>query len=745
MTPIELLLSKLPEAKRRGAGWHARCPAHDDRRPSLSIAEGDDGRALVHCHAGCTPPAIVEAVGLNLADLMPVTGGNGRRSTSAATNDHKPGNTFATTDEAIAALERSRGPRSALWRYDDAEGQPFGYVVRWDDPGGGKDVRPVSRVPGVDGRWTIGAMAGGPGGRPLYRLPDLLNAPEGSRVYVCEGEKAADAARSVGLIATTSAHGSKSASKTDWSPLAAPRISEVVILPDADIAGERYAGDVAELVMKLKQPPVVKVVRLPSLPFGEGGDVAEFVAMRGGGADTILAEIEALADRAEAAPSTLSPTTRDAPRLIRMADVEPVDVGWLWPLRIPVGRMTLLVGRPGDGKSFLTAYLAATVSRGRHWIDGSACPRGSVVLCSAEDDPADTIAPRLIAHDADLDRIHLLAGVTNRDDRGEDVERVFTLADLATLRQTLERLSDCELIVVDPIGSYLGGRADAHRDNEVRGVLAPVCHLAAQHGAALVVIAHTRKAPAAFADDTAMGSRAFTGLARSVLHLVMDPDDENRRRRLLLAGKTNLTERPPGLAFDIGPGPRDDQPCVRWHSGEVDLTADEAVNRASQRDNANATKRDKAADWLRQTLAEGPRPAQEIIESAKKEEGITPRTLERAKKLAGVDSYKPLNPGPWWWRLRGSPADRHTPNERQVGDLAVCCHHSTYDGYTPNLEGSPPDRQPVGGGRPGPAIPADLTNAQDTTGSVATAPGVGGTTGRIGTRGRWRSAPWTAG
>ena len=317
MNPVELMLSKLHDTKRNGKGWHARCPAHDDRRPSLSIAEGDDGRALVNCHAGCTPEAIVEAVGLKLADLMPANGSGGerRQSVSRAVSERKPANSFATAREAVVALQRKHGKPSATWRYDDAEGQPVGFVIRWDKPTG-KDVRPVSRT--ADGRWTIGGMMEP---RPLYGLPDLLKAPAGSRVYVCEGEKAADAARAVGLIATTSAHGSKSASKADWPPLAAPGIHEIIILPDADNAGERYADDVAGLLAKLTPDPgaapVVKVVRLPDLPFGEGGDMADFVAMRGGDAVAIKAEVEALAESAEVVTTTAadSPTKPTQPRV----------------------------------------------------------------------------------------------------------------------------------------------------------------------------------------------------------------------------------------------------------------------------------------------------------------------------------------------------------------------------------------------------------------------------------------------
>ena len=647
MTPVDLLLSKLPDVKRNGQGWIARCPAHNDRRPSLSISVGDDGRALVHCHAGCSHQAIVEAIGLNVSDLMPPTASMKSQVPPRLMESSQQNKFFDTYQEAVASLQNKLGKLSGHWTYHDANGEVVCYVIRWEKAAG-KEIRPVSRIDG--GRWIIGGMSAP---RPLYCLPELLNAPEGSRVYVCEGEKAADAMRALGLLATTSAHGSNSASKTDWSPLIR---FEVVIVPDADDAGDHYANDVVVLLSKLGISRAIKIVHLLDLPEGKGGDIVDFIAIRDSDEKKVLAEVEELADKAIPIAS-VSFTPQDGPHLIRMSDVEPADISWLWPGRIPLGRLTLLVGRPGDGKSFLTAYLAANVSRGKAWVDGSPCPSGSVVLCSAEDDPADTIAPRLIAHDADRDKIHLLSGVMCREDNGEPVERVFTLADLHALRQTLERLPDCKLIIVDPIGSYLGGNADAHRDNEMRAVLAPVCHLASHYGAAVVVVAHTRKSISANADD--MGSRAFTGLARSVLHLMVDPEDRTKQKRLLLPGKNNLAERPAGLAFDIGPGDVEERPCVRWIDVEVTITADEVVNRDAPRDDEKLTEQDEAADWLRKILANGPMPAAELKDIAKEGEGIALRTLDRAKKTVGVIAFRPKNPGPWFWQLPVDQAVRH--------------------------------------------------------------------------------------
>lgn len=338
--PVDRVLSALREhghePRKAGAGWCCRCPAHDDRTPSLSIHAGDDGRALVNCHAGCTVDAVCGAIGLRPADLFTPDPSrrNGRapRSRRVPTSTEtrpansagdsvdvdapKGGRTFPTARDAVAELERRHGPRSTTWTYHDAGGDPVGLVVRWNTPTG-KDVRPVSRKADGSG-WIIGGM---PTPRPLYALPDLLasrGGAAGSRVYVTEGEKAADAARAVGLTATTSPHGSKSAGKADWSPVAG---RDVVVLPDHDDAGERYADDVARLATAAGAKSV-RVVRLVELWAGmpEGGDMADLVNHRGGDVDPIRAEVEALADKTE--PEAVTP---DAPAVPAFAPF-PVDV-----------------------------------------------------------------------------------------------------------------------------------------------------------------------------------------------------------------------------------------------------------------------------------------------------------------------------------------------------------------------------------------------------------------------------------
>lgn len=520
-----------------------------------------------------------------------------------------------------------------MWTYHDAAGEPVGVIVRWDTDDG-KDIRPVSKT--VKG-WIIGGM---PEPRPLYRLPGLLARPD-ERVYVCEGEKAADPAASIGLLATTSPHGCKSAATADWSPLAG---RDVVILPDNDLAGRRYAKQVAGLLAALEPAPSVKIVDLPELP-GKG-DIYDWLESHDAvEPDALRGIVECLAN--DAVPLDHNEIV-GGPVLTCLADVEPAEVRWLWLRRVPLGRITLLVGMPSAGKSFLTTYMAARVSTGSPWPDGTDCPSGSAIFISAEDDPADTIRPRLDVHHADVRRVHLLAMVRKPDKHGEQKEVMFTLGDMDALETALKRHPDCKLVVVDPIGSFLGGRTDAHRDNEARAVLAPVAKLAEKYGAAVVVVAHRRKSGGSFADDLALGSRAFTGIARAVWHLTRD--GENKRRRLLLPGKNNLAPEGNGLAFTI----IGDPPTIAWERDPVAMTADDALaieNDSTQKKPGPEPKaRTRAVEWLLDLLKDGPMASAKIQQEGK-EAGYSPRTLHRAKDELGIKPYREQFGGAWTWKL----------------------------------------------------------------------------------------------
>jgi hypothetical protein len=239
MDYVRRFLSHFEGVKRQGNGWSAKCPAHDDKHASLSIAVSDDGKILTHCHAGCSTETIVRARGLTMADLFPPKDPPSSQRQQI----------FPSYQAAVAALSKKFGDPYHVWKYHDANGQLAFVVARWDPPDSRKEIRAISRS--GEG-WKVAAM---PAPRPIYNLEGIRSA---TTVIVTEGEKAADAAISCGFAATTSAGGADSASKSDWSTLAG---KHVVIIPDNDDAGRKYANTVASLCRK-SAAATIKIVDL---------------------------------------------------------------------------------------------------------------------------------------------------------------------------------------------------------------------------------------------------------------------------------------------------------------------------------------------------------------------------------------------------------------------------------------------------------------------------------------------------
>lgn len=276
-----------PDAQQAGSGWIARCPAHDDRKPSLSIGVGEDDRLLLHCHAGCTVGAICSAAGIGVKDLFLPQQDPPKMT---ATAPKAAVTLYPDLKAAVQAVEETTRARArTLWDYRYADGREAMWVIRLERDEE-KTYRPIQPL---NGQYALGAP---PGPLPLYRLPEL---PAEGPIYVAEGEKAADAGWEIGLSTTTSAHGSSAPSRTDWSPLAG---REVIILPDRDEPGEKYADAVKKILEEGTKPPAnVTICRLPE-PETEGSDLADLLYQRrdqeGRYVEEIREEIEGLAQRA---------------------------------------------------------------------------------------------------------------------------------------------------------------------------------------------------------------------------------------------------------------------------------------------------------------------------------------------------------------------------------------------------------------------------------------------------------------
>jgi len=229
--------------------------------------------------------------------------------------------------------------------------------------------------------------------------------------------------------------------------------------------------------------------------------------------------------------------------LVLVADVDREQVRWLWPGRIPLGKVTVLDGDPGTGKSTLT--IAAKVTTGSPFPDGARPERGDVILLNAEDDIGDTIRPRLEAAGADLARCWVLPDVQPEPDRPPRPPELP--ADLDAV-EGMVKDKQAALVVVDPLMAFLSGQVDSHRDQDIRRVLASLGYMAARTGAAVVIVRHMNKGQGS-ALYRGSGSIGIIGAARAGLLVAPDPEDEDRR--VLALTKSNLAKMPQALAYRL--------------------------------------------------------------------------------------------------------------------------------------------------------------------------------------------------
>lgn len=331
---------------------------------------------------------------------------------------------------------------------------------------------------------------------------------------------------------------------------------------------------------------------------------------------------------------------------IRLSTVKPERVAWLWHGRIPLGKLTILDGDPGLGKSVLTMDIAARVSAGEpmpfdaQGEPGEGRKPAGVVLLTAEDGLADTVYPRLEAAGADLERIIALETVPG------DPPRPPRLPDDIHWLAKVVKQAQAELVVIDPLMAFLGEKVNAHHDQDVRRALHPLAKMAEKTGAAVVVVRHLNKATGGNPLYRGGGSIGIIGAARSGMLLARDPDDPDRR--ILASTKCNLARLPSSLIYSIE-SVENGAIRVCWigestHSAESLLAAPvDAEDRGAVQD---------AVDVLRSLLAAGQQPCDSVKAQARGA-GISNRTLHRAKAILGVCSRRIGfgNAGVWFWGL----------------------------------------------------------------------------------------------
>jgi hypothetical protein len=384
--------------------------------------------------------------------------------------------------------------------------------------------------------------------------------------------------------------------------------------------------------------------------------------------------------------------TNGLPVLLRLSDVQPESVQWLWPSRFALGKLTLIAGDPGLGKSILTLDMAARVSRGLPWPDARDKPQssGGVVLLSAEDGVADTIRPRLDAAGADVSRIVALDAIRMMNGHSHSSSRPFDLTrDISALEKAIESVDGCRLVVIDPVTAYLGG-TDSHKNADTRALLAPLADLAAHHRVAVVAVTHLNKNAGGPAIYRAMGSLAFIAAARQAWVVSKDKDDPDRR--LLLPIKNNLAPDTEGLAYRIEAAGSDDRPVVVWEDDPVSVSADDVL--ADHRGDGRSSSLEEAKDWLREQLADGSIPAADVKAAADRD-GIKSRTLDRAKSALDVMASREGfgTEGRWVWTLpHGAPPPDHSGLAHN-GDVGAQCDSEVVSGDSRETHRAPDSKE----------------------------------------------------
>jgi DNA polymerase len=505
----------------------------------------------------------------------------------------------------------------------------------------------------VDDHWVTKKPAGWL--KIPYRLPELLAGITAGRVVLIpEGEKDVETLVELGFVATTNSEGATpvDAKKSKWTPELNKWFhgaTRAYILEDNDDPGRKFAREKVDALRGIISD--IRIVSFPDVPQGE--DVSYWIKELGHSKEELLARCKA------AGP----PQDEAELESVRASDVTMRAHEWLWPNRFAKGKIGVVAGLPDEGKGQALCYIAARVTRGLPWpITEGHCPLGNVVILSAEEDPADSLVPRLAAAGADLDRVHIVKMVRSRDENGQECKRMFSLVDdLEKLRRKIVEVGDVMTVLIDPITAYLGiDEIDSYRDTDVRAVLGPLKELAEEKRIAVITVMHfNKKVDITNAMLRISNSLAFVGLPRHVYAVVADEENE---RKLFVRAKNNdaaLSDNQT-LAFhfevkEVGFDPALDKPIVApfigWDAEYVDVTTNEAMQAASE--NKSPGERDAAKNLLLALLADGREVLMTEIMDVAKGHGFSSRTVRRAKEELRiiVEKEHGKEHGQWVWKL----------------------------------------------------------------------------------------------
>jgi len=564
----------------------ASCPACGDTARHLAVWESDGGWLQFKCMHNCDEGAILSALGMTQADKL-----------ATSRNGHIQG-----------------APKSAetVYKYVDEDGNYVFEKIRFIDKKTGKKTF-RNRCRGVTGDWdwnpraTLGSRMD-----LLYRLPEVIQAVEdGETIYINEGEKAVEAFRAKGLVATCQPFGAtQEGDQPKWTAAFSKWLkgARVVVVADNDKVGSHYAQEVARSLAGVAHS--VKIVS--SITSGEKDDAWDHFA-----ADHTVDEF---IRRTDLEPPGLT--------IICLADVPPLDVEWLWHPYIPLRKLTLMDGDGDLGKSYMTLAIAAGLSLGYLPMKQGHVKPCNILLLASEDDAADTLVPRFTALGGDLSRIYHSASLFAMSEGG-----------LSSLDKAISDV-DAKVVVIDPILSYLGQSVNISQANQVRPVLDALRLLSIKHNCAILSIRHTGKQLEGKTEKhMGLGSVDIANIHRSQLLVRLAPNDPDLR--VVQHVKHNLSEKGKTFGYTFERGQ------FVWVS-EVRINEDDFVSKGK------SPRRADAVSFLRAQFGEAKMMRMDPIIASAELIGITEYALTRAKKELGITYHRISGEG--WWRLGGDEA-----------------------------------------------------------------------------------------
>ena len=592
------------------------CPNHEDKHPSLKINFAKDKFLCGPCAAGGGP--------WTFAAFLARVGANEKKAVSRWLDDN--GFNDRSKSEQTSKPARDTFRQVAAFYYT-----PVLRNVRFETPAknGEKPEKIFQWQHQEEGKWVPG---GGGMPKPLY-VNELFRMAKQLEIAIgVEGEAKCDLAGSLGFTAFSY----KYLTKEECVKLSGV---DVILWPDADQPGIKQAKAAAELLVQSKQPHSVRICSLP-LELPVGGDIVDAVKSLQWGAIEIA---KLLSESAKYPPDR-------KPIGVRLSRIIPHTTAWRWLNRIPSGTMTLLDGDPKTGKSLLALEIAARISCGEELPDnGQPHPPGTVIILSAEDSIDVTIQPRLRAAGANLDNI--LAIPYSSDKPGEDCFARIP-RDLKLLEKAIDQ-EHAVLVIVDVLAAYIPAEISMHRDQDVRGALAPMSALANRTGAAFLLLRHLTKNVGAAPIYRGGGSIGITGAARSSLLLARDAANPDLRTLAVIA--SNLGPLPHSVSLRINTV--EGIPCIVWQ-GLNQESAESLLSSAAvitTKDKENQSALSGAVEWLQELLSGGPMSSDEVQRLAR-ENCMSVGTLRRAKDCLNIHSTRSGGwgeKGKWFWELRG--------------------------------------------------------------------------------------------